>query len=80
VPKPKDGREDRQILTGLTSRIGRGVGRRVEAAVASLPAAFTTPERMIDLGIALGPHGILRRGPRKCLTVAKSSAPSTAST
>jgi anaerobic selenocysteine-containing dehydrogenase len=71
VPKPKDGREDWQILTALTSRLGRGVGRRAEAAVASLPSAFTTPERIIDLGIALGPHGILRRGPLKGLTVAK---------
>ena len=71
VPKPKDGREDWQILAALTSRLGRGVGRRAEAAFASLPSAFTTPERIIDLGIALGPHGILRRGPRKGLTVAK---------
>jgi anaerobic selenocysteine-containing dehydrogenase len=71
VPKPKNGREDWQILTALTSRLGHGVGPRAEAAVASLPSAFTTPERIIDLGIALGSHGILRRGPRKCLTVAK---------
>ena len=71
VPKPKDGREDWQILTALTGRLGRGVGRRAEAAVARLPSAFTTPERIIDLGIALGPHGILRRGPLKGLTVAK---------
>jgi anaerobic selenocysteine-containing dehydrogenase len=71
VPKPKDGREDWQILTALTSRLGRGVSRRAAAAVASLPSAFTTPERIIDLAIALGPHGILRRGPLKGLTVAK---------
>jgi anaerobic selenocysteine-containing dehydrogenase len=71
LPKPKDGREDWQILNGLTSRLGRGVGRRAEAAVASLPSALTTPERIIELGIALGPHGVVRRGPRKGLTVAK---------
>src|SRR3954447_13338702 len=71
VPKPKDGREDWQILTALTGRLGRGVGRRAEAAVASLPSAFTNPERIIDLGLALGPHGILRRGPFGGLTVAK---------
>ncbi len=71
VPKPKDGREDWQILTALTSRLGRGIGRRAEAAVAGLPSAFTTPERIIDLGLALGPHGILRRGPLSGLTVAK---------
>jgi anaerobic selenocysteine-containing dehydrogenase len=71
VPKPKDGREDWQILTALTSRLGRGVGRRAEAALASLPSAVTTPERIIDLGLALGPHGVLRRGPRKGLTVSR---------
>ncbi|HXD58613.1 MAG TPA: molybdopterin-dependent oxidoreductase [Thermoleophilaceae bacterium] len=71
VPKPKDGREDWQILTALTSRLGRGIGRRAEAAMASLPGLFTTPERIIDLGLLLGPHGILRRGPLKGLTVAK---------
>lgn len=71
VPKSKDGREDWQILTALTSRLGSGVWRRAEAAIASLPSAFTTPERIIGLGIALGPYGILRSGPRKGLTVAK---------
>ena len=43
VPKPKDGREDWQILTALTSRLGRGVGRRAEAAVASLPRRSRHP-------------------------------------
>jgi anaerobic selenocysteine-containing dehydrogenase len=71
VPKPVDGCEDWEILSALTSRLGRGVGRRAEAWVAGLPPAFTTPERIIELGIAVGPHGILRRGPRKGLTVAK---------
>jgi len=71
VPKPKDGREDWEILSALTSRLGRGVGRRAEAAVASLPSIFTSPERIIDLAIAVGPHGVLRRGPFKGLTVAK---------
>jgi anaerobic selenocysteine-containing dehydrogenase len=71
VPKPEDGREDWQILNGLTSRLGRGVARRAEAAVASLPSVFTTPERIIELGLAAGPHGVLRRGPRKGLTVAR---------
>jgi anaerobic selenocysteine-containing dehydrogenase len=71
VPKPQDGREDWEILTELTSRLGNGLGRRAEAAVARLPSALTTPERMIELAIAFGPHGILRRGPRKGLTVAK---------
>jgi anaerobic selenocysteine-containing dehydrogenase len=71
VRKPKDGREDWQILNALTSRLGRGVARRAEAWIAGLPPAVTTPERIIELGIALGPHGLLRRGPIKGLTVAK---------
>jgi anaerobic selenocysteine-containing dehydrogenase len=71
LPKPKDGREDWQILNGLASRLGHGAARRAEAALASLPSALTTPERIIDLGLAFGPHGVLRRGPIKGLTVAK---------
>jgi anaerobic selenocysteine-containing dehydrogenase len=71
IKKPKGAREDWEILVALTSRLGRGVGRRAEAALAKLPGAFTTPERLIDFGLATGPYGILRRGPRKGLTVAK---------
>src|SRR4051795_11411933 len=71
LPKPKDGREDWQILSGLTSRLGRGVTRRAEAAVAGLPGPVASPERIIELGLAIGPHGVLRRGPFKGLTVAK---------
>jgi anaerobic selenocysteine-containing dehydrogenase len=71
IRKPKGAREDWQILTALASRLGHGVARRAEAAVAKLPSLLTTPERLIDLGLALGPYGILRRGPRKGLTVAK---------
>ena len=71
IRKPKGAREDWEILNGLTSRLGRGVGRRAEAAVAGLPGPLTSPERLIDLGLAFGPYGILRRGPRKGLTVAK---------
>jgi anaerobic selenocysteine-containing dehydrogenase len=71
IRKPRGAREDWQILTELAGRLGRGVARRAEAAVARLPSIFTTPERLIDLGIALGPYGILRRGPLKGLTVAR---------
>src|SRR3954465_4130583 len=63
VSMPKDGREDWQILTALTGRLGRGVGRRAEAAVAGLPSAFSSPERIIDLGPAFGPPGGRRPGP-----------------
>jgi anaerobic selenocysteine-containing dehydrogenase len=71
VPKPAGAREDWEILNALSSRLGRGVTRRAEAAVAGLPGAFTTPERLIDLGLAFGPYGVLRRGPFKGLTVSK---------
>jgi anaerobic selenocysteine-containing dehydrogenase len=71
VPKPADAREDWQILTALTSRLGSGLTRRAEATVAGLPATFTSPERIIEFGLAIGPHGVLRRGPFKGLTVAK---------
>jgi anaerobic selenocysteine-containing dehydrogenase len=67
LPKPQDGREDWQILTALTSRLGRGVAGRLKAGIASR----TTPERFIDLTLALGRYGVLRRGPRQGLTVAK---------
>lgn len=69
VPKPKGAREDWQILTALTSRLGSGIVRRAEALVAGLPAVFTTPERLIGAGIAAGPYGVLRSGPVKGLTV-----------
>jgi len=71
IPKRDGAREDWQILVALSSRLGRGVVRRAEAAIAKLPAWFSNPERLIDLGLATGPYGILRRGPRRGLTVAK---------
>jgi anaerobic selenocysteine-containing dehydrogenase len=70
VPKPKGAREDWRILAALTSRLGRGLGGRAEAALAGVPL-LANPERLIDAGLAFGPHGILRRGPLKGLTVAK---------
>ena len=71
VPKPKDAREDWQILNGLTSRLGSGVVRRGEAALAGLPSLVTSPERIIEIALAFGPYGLLKRGPLKGLTVAK---------
>src|SRR5215211_1915139 len=71
IRKPNGAREDWQILTALASRLGHGRARRAEAAVARLPSLFTSPERLIDLWLAVGPYGILRRGPRKGVTVAK---------
>jgi anaerobic selenocysteine-containing dehydrogenase len=70
VPKPKDGREDWQILNGLTQRLGDGVFDRPTATAAKIGARLAGPERVIDVGLALGPYG-LRRGPFRALSVAK---------
>jgi anaerobic selenocysteine-containing dehydrogenase len=70
VPKPEDGREDWEILNGLTRRLGDGVFGRPTATAAKLGARLGSPERVIDAGLALGPYG-LRRGPFRALNVAK---------
>lgn len=65
VPKRPDGREDWQILNGLTARLGRGVrGRGI-----GLSARLTSPARMVEAALAAGPYGVLRRGPLKGLTL-----------
>jgi anaerobic selenocysteine-containing dehydrogenase len=70
VPKPGDGLEDWQILNGLTRRLGDGVLDRPRATAAKLGARLASPERVIDIGLALGPYG-LRRGPLRALNVAR---------
>jgi anaerobic selenocysteine-containing dehydrogenase len=70
VPKPDDGREDWEILNGLTRRLGGGLFDRPTATAAKLGARLASPERVIDLGLALGPYG-LRRGPFRALNVAR---------
>ncbi len=57
VPKPQDGREDWQILNELTRRLGSDLLKRPTAAAAKIGARLTNPERVIDLGLALGPYG-----------------------
>jgi anaerobic selenocysteine-containing dehydrogenase len=69
VPKQEGGREDWEILNGLTRRLGRGLLSRPTAAAAALGARAISPERVIEAGIAVGPYG-LRRG-RKALTLGK---------
>jgi anaerobic selenocysteine-containing dehydrogenase len=68
---PKDGREDWQILMGITSRLGRGLRGRIEGTAFGLGTRVVTPERVIDLGIQLGPYGTLRRGPLRGLDLRK---------
>lgn len=70
VPKPDDGREDWEILNGLTRRLGDGLLSRPTATAAKLGARLASPERVIDVGLALGPYGV-RRGPLSALSVGK---------
>jgi anaerobic selenocysteine-containing dehydrogenase len=70
VRKPDEGREDWEILNGLTRRLGDGVLGRPTATAAKLGARLASPERVIDIGLALGPYG-LRRGPLSALSVGK---------
>ncbi|UJA20238.1 molybdopterin-dependent oxidoreductase [Thermoleophilia bacterium SCSIO 60948] len=67
VPKRDGGKEDWEILNGLTRRLGRGVaGRGV-----GLASRLTSPGRLLEAAIAAGPYGVLRRGPLKGLTLWK---------
>jgi anaerobic selenocysteine-containing dehydrogenase len=70
VPKPDEGREDWEILNALTRRLGDGVLSRPTATAAKLGARLASPERVIDVGLALGPYGV-RRGPLSALSVGK---------
>ena len=64
VPKRDGGREDWEIITALTNRLGRGDRPRAPRRRSRrLDAAVTTPERVIDVAFALGPYGILRKRP-----------------
>jgi anaerobic selenocysteine-containing dehydrogenase len=67
VPKQDGGREDWEILGGLTRRLGPSVLARPTAALAAIGSRAISPERVIEAGIAVGPYG-LRRG-RKALTL-----------
>ncbi len=73
VPKRPGGREDWQILDALTTRVGTGLPRRVATAALGVSSklGLTSPARVADLAIALGPYGLLRRGLRKGVTVSR---------
>lgn len=70
IPKPDDGREDWQILNGITQRLHGWPLGRPTATAAKLGARLASPERVIDAGLTLGPYG-LRRGPFRALSVRK---------
>jgi anaerobic selenocysteine-containing dehydrogenase len=69
VPKPTDGREDWEILNGLTRRLHRGALDRPSATAAVIGSRLASPERVIDAGFAAGHYGF-RRG-LKALTLGK---------
>jgi anaerobic selenocysteine-containing dehydrogenase len=69
VPKRDGGKEDWEILNGLTKRLGRGMATR--SRVVSLGARLTSPARIVESALATGPYGILRRGPLKGLTLGR---------
>ena len=72
VPKQEGGKEDWEILNGLTRRLGGGVLTRRRAF--SLAARVASPARIVDAALASGPYGVLRRGPFKGLTMRKVKA------
>jgi anaerobic selenocysteine-containing dehydrogenase len=71
LPAPPDGRDDWDILLGLATRVGRGVRGRAEGAALGIARHFLDRDRIIDLGIRLGPYGFLRRGPLRGLDLGK---------
>jgi anaerobic selenocysteine-containing dehydrogenase len=73
VPKQPGGLEDWEILTRLAARLGAGVTGRVVAGAIGLGSrlGLSSPAQTIDVALALGPYGVLRRGRRRGLTVAR---------
>lgn len=69
VPKQEGGKEDWEILNGLTTRLGGGVLTKRRGA--SLAARVASPARVVETALATGPYGVLRRGPFKGLTMGK---------
>lgn len=69
VPKREGGKEDWEIINGITKRLGRGLATRARAV--SLSARLASPARIAEAAIASGPYGVLRRGPIRGLTLGK---------
>jgi len=62
LPTPPDGRTDWEILVALAARIGRGLTGRASNVALQLIERFSTPDRLIDLGLRAGPYGLMRGG------------------
>ena len=73
VPKREGGREDWEIITGLSKRLGHGLKSRAASNAIGIGSmlGLASPERAIDAAFAIGPYGILRKGPLRGLTVGK---------
>ncbi|HEY5189741.1 MAG TPA: molybdopterin-dependent oxidoreductase [Solirubrobacteraceae bacterium] len=61
LPAPPDSKTDWEILIGLAGRIGRGLPGAVRNQALRLLGPFSTPERLVDLGLRIGPYGNLKR-------------------
>ncbi len=67
VPKRAGGKDDWEILNGLTKRLGRGLkGRGMGVA-----ARVSSPARIVEAALLAGPYGMVRRGPLKGLSLWK---------
>jgi anaerobic selenocysteine-containing dehydrogenase len=71
LPTPKDGRTDWQILMALASRIGRGAGGLLQNRAMQAFDLLSSPDRLVDFALRIGPYGALRRGPMRGLTMGK---------
>jgi anaerobic selenocysteine-containing dehydrogenase len=76
VPPRPGGREDWEVLNDLARGVGRGrVGRPIALATAALSKlGLAGPSTLAQLVVLTGPHGVLRRGPRKGLTLGRIRA------
>ena len=61
---PSDGLEDWEILARLTVEVSPLPARGLVGPIAAWTAQQLSPMRMSALGVAAGPWGVLRRGPR----------------
>jgi anaerobic selenocysteine-containing dehydrogenase len=73
LPKGPQDRQDWEILAELAARGGRGRKGKVLGALAraSLKFGVNPGDAGMGMSIALGPYGVLRRGPRKGLTLGR---------
>jgi len=69
LPAPSDGKSDWEILVALAARVGRGAEGAATNALLRLLGPLSTPERVADLALRLGPYGRLRS--RRALDIGK---------